>query len=148
MACRVARCLPALPASLRHWYRLCLTAACPALPPGCFHEDGLSDCFDGFGGGWGRVQILRIMKDSRVGTYALVGVLLCTYAKLTLLSEMEPADVPRALVAAHTIGRWTSLPLLHFCHYLQASTTCPPPSPPHTLITTHWTAQHIADACW
>eukprot|EP00873_Tetraselmis_striata_P005069 jgi/Tetstr1/425333/TSEL_015782.t1 len=86
---------------------------------GCFHEDGLSDCFDGFGGGWGRVQILRIMKDSRVGTYALVGVLLCTYAKLTLLSEMEPADVPRALVAAHTIGRWTSLPLLHFCHYLQ-----------------------------
>lgn len=32
---------------------------------GCFHEDGLSDCFDGFGGGWGRTQILRIMKDSR-----------------------------------------------------------------------------------
>lgn len=32
---------------------------------GCFHEDGLSDCFDGFGGGWGRAQILRIMKDSR-----------------------------------------------------------------------------------
>lgn len=32
---------------------------------GCFHEDGLADCFDGFGGGWGRTQILRIMKDSR-----------------------------------------------------------------------------------
>jgi adenosylcobinamide-GDP ribazoletransferase len=26
---------------------------------GAFHEDGLSDCFDGFGGGWGRTQILR-----------------------------------------------------------------------------------------
>jgi hypothetical protein len=50
---------------------------CDSLPAcaaaGCFHEDGLSDCFDGFGGGWGKVQILRIMKDSRIGTYALVG---------------------------------------------------------------------------
>lgn len=87
--------------------------------PGCFHEDGLSDCFDGFGGGWGRTQILRIMKDSRVGTYALVGVLLCTVAKLALLSEMEAAVAPRALVAAHTVGRWTSLPMLHWCHYIQ-----------------------------
>lgn len=39
---------------------------------GCFHEDGLADTIDGFGGGWGRSQILRIMKDSRVGTYAVV----------------------------------------------------------------------------
>ncbi len=29
---------------------------------GCFHEDGLADSLDGFGGGWGREQILRIMK--------------------------------------------------------------------------------------
>ena len=54
-----------------------------------------------------------------MGTYALVGVLICTYAKLTLLSEMDPALVARALVAAHTVGRWTSLPLLHWCHYIQ-----------------------------
>ena len=34
---------------------------------GCFHEDGLSDTFDGFGGGWGRDQILRIMVGGRAG---------------------------------------------------------------------------------
>ena len=41
---------------------------------GALHEDGLADTFDGFGGGWGKSQILRIMKDSRIGTYALVGM--------------------------------------------------------------------------
>ena len=35
---------------------------------GCFHEDGLCDTLDGFGGGWTKAQILRIMKDSRNGS--------------------------------------------------------------------------------
>ncbi|MFX7768368.1 adenosylcobinamide-GDP ribazoletransferase, partial [Acinetobacter baumannii] len=30
---------------------------------GAFHEDGLADCFDAFGGGWSKEQILTIMKD-------------------------------------------------------------------------------------
>ncbi len=40
---------------------------------GAFHEDGLADTFDSFGGGWGREQILLIMKDSRIGTYGAIG---------------------------------------------------------------------------
>ncbi|EKU22472.1 cobalamin 5 -phosphate synthase, partial [Nannochloropsis gaditana CCMP526] len=32
---------------------------------GAFHEDGLADSLDAFGGGWGRLQILRIMTDTR-----------------------------------------------------------------------------------
>jgi len=36
---------------------------------GAFHEDGLADTFDGFGGGFNRAAVLGIMKDSRLGTY-------------------------------------------------------------------------------
>lgn len=41
---------------------------------GAFHEDGLADLCDGFGGGWTKEKILEIMKDSRVGTYGVVGL--------------------------------------------------------------------------
>lgn len=49
---------------------------------GAFHEDGLADFFDGFGGGTSKERILEIMKDSHIGTYgvlALIGYLLATY---------------------------------------------------------------------
>lgn len=86
---------------------------------GCFHEDGLADSLDGFGGGWGREQILRIMKDSRVGTYALVGTALALHAKLAVLGALGPARATAALIAAHAASRWTSLPLIYACTYLQ-----------------------------
>lgn len=86
---------------------------------GCFHEDGLSDTLDGFGGGWGREQILRIMKDSRVGTYALVGTALLLQVKLAALAALGPARAGAALVAAHAASRWTALPLTYACRYIQ-----------------------------
>ena len=42
---------------------------------GGLHEDGLADFFDGFGGGNTKADILRIMKDTQVGSYALVGMI-------------------------------------------------------------------------
>jgi len=51
---------------------------------GCFHEDGLCDTLDGFGGGWTKKQILAIMKDSRNGTYATVGGCLWVLAKVCI----------------------------------------------------------------
>jgi len=42
---------------------------------GGFHEDGLGDFFDGFGGGRTQTDVLRIMKDSQVGSYALIGMI-------------------------------------------------------------------------
>jgi adenosylcobinamide-GDP ribazoletransferase len=90
---------------------------------GCFHEDGLADCLDGLGGGWTRPQILAIMKDSRVGTYAVVGMGLVLALKLRALEALMAAGGPgraaAALVAAHAAARWTSLPLLRWCCYLQ-----------------------------
>jgi adenosylcobinamide-GDP ribazoletransferase len=43
---------------------------------GAFHEDGFADVCDGFGGGWTKDRILDIMKDSRLGTYGVLGLIL------------------------------------------------------------------------
>ncbi len=44
---------------------------------GAFHEDGLADVWDGFGGGWKVEDKLTIMKDSRLGTTERLRLLLC-----------------------------------------------------------------------
>jgi adenosylcobinamide-GDP ribazoletransferase len=86
---------------------------------GCFHEDGLADVFDSFGGGWGKDQILRIMKDSRIGTYALIGSSLVLQMKIQALAGLDKEIVLRALIAVHCTARWTSLPLIYCVHYIQ-----------------------------
>ena len=43
---------------------------------GALHEDGLADFFDGFGGGRDRESTLRIMKDSHIGTYGVLGLII------------------------------------------------------------------------
>ena len=55
---------------------------------GCFHEDGLADSADGIGGGWSRDQILKIMTDTRLGTYGCAILLLYIIAKLELLATL------------------------------------------------------------
>lgn len=46
------------------------------LVTGCLHEDGLADFCDGMGGGTTRQRVLEIMKDSHIGTYGVVGLIL------------------------------------------------------------------------
>lgn len=43
---------------------------------GALHEDGFADFCDGFGGGTTRERILTIMKDSHIGTYGVLGLIL------------------------------------------------------------------------
>jgi adenosylcobinamide-GDP ribazoletransferase len=52
-----------------------LAFGCKVLLTGGLHEDGLGDFFDGFGGGRTKEDVLRIMKDSHVGSYALIGMI-------------------------------------------------------------------------
>ena len=47
-----------------------------AIVTGAMHEDGLMDCCDGFWGGWTPERRLEIMKDSSVGAYAALGLLI------------------------------------------------------------------------
>ncbi|KAJ3107428.1 hypothetical protein HDU96_007876 [Phlyctochytrium bullatum] len=55
---------------------------------GAFHEDGLADMFDGFGGGWTREAVLRIMRDSRVGTFGCLGLFLVVLLKLAAVTDL------------------------------------------------------------
>ena len=55
---------------------------------GCFHEDGLADSADGLGGGWSKSQVLKIMTDSRVGTFGCASLSLFLFIKLQLLGAL------------------------------------------------------------
>ena len=82
-----------------------------ALATGVFHEDGLGDVADGFGGGWDRDAKLRIMKDSRLGTYGTVTLIAWTLLKIIALVEIASRSanpilmVGAALLLAHALGR-------------------------------------------
>ncbi|MCH2231386.1 MAG: adenosylcobinamide-GDP ribazoletransferase [Crocinitomicaceae bacterium] len=55
---------------------------------GAFHEDGLADTCDGFGGGWKMEDILRIMKDSTIGAYGAIGLIFLFALKIALMTEI------------------------------------------------------------
>jgi adenosylcobinamide-GDP ribazoletransferase len=55
---------------------------------GAFHEDGFADTCDAFGGGWTKEKILAIMKDSRLGTYGVAGLIFILAAKFLLLYDL------------------------------------------------------------
>lgn len=79
---------------------------------GAFHEDGLSDTADGLGGGWDKQRILEIMKDSRVGSYGVVALVLALLGKFALLTSLAVAWVPITLLAAHAFSRFCALTLM------------------------------------
>lgn len=81
---------------------------------GAFHEDGLADVADGFGGGWNREQVLLILKDSRIGSYGSVAIVLALFARLFLLSSLAPGKFAPYVLSAHVLCRWTTLPLSYF----------------------------------
>lgn len=109
-----------------------LSMCATVLATGAFHEDALADAFDGFGGGWSREQVLAIMKDSRVGSYALVGVMLVLALKFAALQALATSvasvGVMRALVAAHVLGRWSSILLIRRYPYVRPATDGERPS--------------------
>jgi len=85
-----------------------------------FHEDGLADSFDGFGGGWTRDRVLEIMRDSRIGTYGTLALIFVIFGKLIFLSSLPPSQIWRWLIVAHTASRWTILPLCAWLPYARA----------------------------
>ncbi|UXX78082.1 adenosylcobinamide-GDP ribazoletransferase [Reichenbachiella carrageenanivorans] len=76
---------------------------------GAFHEDGFADVCDGFGGGWTKEKILKIMKDSAIGAYGALGMLLIIIFKFLLLWELSRTltliENAMVLFAAHSISR-------------------------------------------
>lgn len=86
-----------------------LAIAAGILATGAFHEDGFADVSDAFGGGWGKQQILKIMKDSRIGAYGVIGVVLILGLKASLLIGLGKFSAWLAFCAllnAHTTSRF------------------------------------------
>ena len=85
-----------------------------------FHEDGLADTFDGFGGGWTKDRVLEIMRDSRIGTYGTLALIFLVLGKYNFLSLLPPRQIWRWLIVAHTASRWSILPLSALLPYARA----------------------------
>ena len=79
---------------------------------GAFHEDGLADTFDGVGGGTSKSRALEIMRDSRVGTYGTLAVVVALLLKIALLTELPARHIPTALILGHTGSRLSSVLVL------------------------------------
>ncbi|HTQ28894.1 MAG TPA: adenosylcobinamide-GDP ribazoletransferase [Puia sp.] len=104
------------------------------LVTGAFHEDGFADSCDAFGGGWTKEKILAIMKDSRLGTYGVIGLMGILSAKFLLLKELPHFTPDLAhpssniffndrffiltLIAAHSMSRLMPLFLMRFSTYV------------------------------
>ncbi|ATL46230.1 adenosylcobinamide-GDP ribazoletransferase [Chitinophaga caeni] len=86
---------------------------------GAFHEDGFADTCDGFGGGWTKSKILDIMKDSRVGTFGMVGLSLVLLLKLFSLTSMPWQLVIMAVFVAHPLSRWLALTVVYSMQYVR-----------------------------
>ena len=73
---------------------------------GAFHEDGLGDVADAFGGGWTVERRLEILKDSRHGTYGVAAIATSIVLRMVTLGSLPgPAAMFATAVAAHTVGR-------------------------------------------
>jgi adenosylcobinamide-GDP ribazoletransferase len=78
---------------------------------GGLHEDGLADCADAFGGGWTREDRLRILKDSRIGSFAAIALIFSLSSRAILLTTLPAGSVVRYMISAQILARWTPLPL-------------------------------------
>lgn len=86
---------------------------------GAFHEDAISDFCDGFGGGYTKEQILKIMKDSRIGTYGAIGLIVLLLSKYLLLKEIWAYHIPVLLIVAHAFSRLNSVLLIFTAQYVR-----------------------------
>lgn len=87
---------------------------------GGFHEDGLADTCDGLGGSVSRERALQIMKDSRLGSYGALGLMLVLGLKAAALASLAEAGIANALTAttlAHGASRAAAVALLRVLPY-------------------------------
>jgi adenosylcobinamide-GDP ribazoletransferase len=104
---------------------------------GAFHEDGFADSCDGFGGGYSKQQCLTIMKDSQIGAYGVIGLILLFALKIAVLSELATLQggLFFAIIGcAAMVSRFTALCLMQYSQYARldesskvASSTAPLP---------------------
>ena len=100
-----------------------LSMAATVRVTGAFHEDGWADTCDGLGGGWTKARVLEIMKDSRIGSFGAIGLVLLILGKYLALSHLGAEhDYPlvAALLVAHPLSRLAAVSLMAVLDYARA----------------------------
>ena len=98
-----------------------LSTIATVLLTGAFHEDGLADVADGLGGSADRARALEIMKDSRIGAFGAIALVLALGLKVALLAVLAGGGVEVvacALVGAHVLSRLAPLFLIRWLPYV------------------------------
>lgn len=94
-----------------------LSMAASVVLTGAFHEDGWADTCDALGGAAGRERALVIMKDSRIGSYGAVGLVLMLGLKAAATLALPLAWAVAAVLLAHTASRFAPVLLIRFLRY-------------------------------
>lgn len=87
------------------------------LVTGALHEDGLADFFDGFGGGYDRKSTLRIMKDSFIGSYGVIGLIMYYLLGVSLLLALPVQMLPLVLGCADPFAKYVGSHILRELPY-------------------------------
>lgn len=87
------------------------------LVTGALHEDGLADFFDGFGGGTDRQRILAIMKDSHIGTYGVLALVVYYILLVCVISSLSVGVVCCAMVACDSWSKFAASNIVNFLPY-------------------------------
>ena len=108
--------------ALMNWIGLPAAVAVPValgsmvLVTGGLHEDGLADLCDGFGGGHTKEDILRIMRDSRIGAYGVLGLIFIIgikWASLAVVAEASLSAAVWAVIGSAALSRGLLPPIMH-----------------------------------
>lgn len=95
-----------------------LALAFRCLLTGALHEDGFADFCDGFGGGTSCERTLSIMKDSHIGTYGVLGLILYVLIVWNVLTALFAAGLsPLILVAVDTLAKGLSVTIIYVLPY-------------------------------
>lgn len=102
--------LPLFPACI-------LAIAARVLLTGALHEDGLADFFDGFGGGTGKEKILSIMKDSHIGSYGTIGLILYFILYTSQLTSFYSLALPGVIIGADVFSKLCTAAMINTLVY-------------------------------
>ncbi|NMM01339.1 adenosylcobinamide-GDP ribazoletransferase [Paraburkholderia sp. RP-4-7] len=97
-----------------------LSMAASLLVTGAFHEDGLADCVDAFGGAYTREDVLRIMHDSRIGAFGAIALVIALALKWQTLAALPPMRAASLMIAAHAASRVFAISYLATLDYVRA----------------------------
>ena len=87
------------------------------LVTGALHEDGLADLCDGLGGGQTKERALEIMRDSRLGTFGVLALVMALAGKVAALAALPVWALPLVLIAGHTASRASMLLVMATADY-------------------------------